>query len=93
MILFSDGVANQPNSESEARQYAIDQAKAAANQDIVIHTISFSSLADTNLLSEIAEIGHGVHCYVPGDNMEQYTQQLREVILNVSSIRPLALTK
>jgi Flp pilus assembly protein TadG len=93
MILFSDGVANQPNSESEARQYAIDQAKAAANQDIVIHTISFSSLADTNLMSEIAEIGHGVHCYVPGDNMEQYTQQLREVILNVSSIRPLALTK
>jgi Mg-chelatase subunit ChlD len=93
MIVFSDGVANEPGSEANARQYALDQAIAAAQQDIVIHTIAFSSLADTQLMAEIASIGHGVHCYVPGDDMNQYTQALQEVILNVSSIRPLALTK
>jgi Flp pilus assembly protein TadG len=93
MILFSDGVANEPGTDAEARQYAVDQATLASQEDIVIHCISFSSLADTALMAQIAQIGRGVHCYVPGDNMDQYTQQLRDVILNVSSIRPLALTK
>jgi len=93
MIVFSDGVATEPGSDSEARQYAIDQATLAAEEDIVIHTISFSSLSDPGLMAEIAAIGRGVHFHVQSDSVAEYTQQLQEVILNVSSIRPLALTK
>jgi hypothetical protein len=93
MIVFSDGVATEPGSESNARQYALDQATAAAAQDIVIHTISFSSLSDPELMAQIASIGNGVHLHVDNENVGQYTQELQEVILNVSSIRPLALTK
>jgi Flp pilus assembly protein TadG len=93
MIVFSDGVANEPGTEAQARQFALDQATTAAAQDIVIHTISFSSLADTTLMAQIAQIGRGVYFHVPSENVAQYTQQLRDVILNVSSIRPLALTQ
>jgi Flp pilus assembly protein TadG len=93
MIVFSDGVATDPGTNSEARQYAVDQATAAAGEDIVIHTISFSSLSDPALMAQIADIGRGVHFHIESENVAQYTQQLQEVILNVSSIRPLALTK
>jgi hypothetical protein len=93
MIVFSDGVATEPGTDAAARQYAIDQATAAAGEDIVIHTISFSSLSDPVLMAQIADIGRGVHFHIESDNVAQYTQQLQEVILNVSSIRPLALTK
>jgi hypothetical protein len=93
MIVFSDGVATEPGSDSAARQYAIDKATAAANQDIIIHTISFSDLADVALMAQIADIGHGVHVHVDNENVAQYTEALQEVLLSVSSIRPLALTK
>jgi Flp pilus assembly protein TadG len=93
IILFSDGAANEPGSDTQARQYALDQATAAANQNIIIHTISFSPLADTSLMSQIAAIGNGVHSYVASDDVATYTLQLQDVILNLASLRPLVLTK
>jgi hypothetical protein len=93
LILFSDGRANEPGTEAYARSYALDQARLTAEQDITIHTISFTSLADVALMSEIARIGKGVHYHVPAYDIDQYTEDLRRVLLTLSSIRPLVLSQ
>jgi hypothetical protein len=93
MIVFTDGLANEPGTEANARLYALAQARLAADADITIHTISFTSQADQSLMAEIAKIGKGVHFHVPGYDMAQYSRELERVLLTISSIRPLALTQ
>ena len=59
MILLSDGVANRPEPESYARQYAIEQAncsKILKGKGVRIYTIGLGSSQnlDENLLKQIA---------------------------------------
>lgn len=56
MIVFTDGIANRPTNETVATQFAIQKAQDAANQDITIHTITFSSEADSATMAQIADI-------------------------------------
>ena len=73
-----DGVADYTTSDNAAR-YALYQAKLAADQDIVIHTLCVGSGADTDLLEAIAKISGGYDIVVPaGTSNAAQTLLLRE---------------
>ncbi len=91
MVVFTDGLANRPGSTSYARQFALREAKEAAALDIVIHTITFTSEADQQLMAQIAEIGNGVHFHVPSYDVNQYRDELISVLTTISSMRPVLL--
>ncbi len=93
LIVLTDGLANEPGTEAQARAYTIQQARIAADQDITIHSISFTSGADQSLMAEIAKIGKGAHFHVASYDMDQYSRDLKNVLLTISSIRPLVLSK
>lgn len=60
-----DGVADYTTSD-RASQYALYQAKLAADQKIVVHTLCVGAGADTALLKAIAKISGGYDIVVPG---------------------------
>lgn len=93
MIVLTDGLANEPGTEAQARQFALAQARLAADQDITIHSISFTSLADQALMAEVAKIGNGVHFHVNSYDIAQYSRDLKRVLLTISSMRPLVLSQ
>ena len=73
-----DGTADYTTSNVNA-QYALYQAKLAADQDIVIHTLCVGSGADTALLKAIAKISGGYDIVVPaGTSTAAQTLLLRE---------------
>ena len=60
-----DGTADYTTSNT-AKRYALYQAKLAADQDIVVHTLCVGAGADTDLLKAIAKISGGYDIVVPG---------------------------
>lgn len=69
---------NYATSDTDA-QYALYQAKLAADQDIVIHTLCLGAGADTALLKAIAKISGGYDIVVPaGTSVTAQTLLLRE---------------
>ena len=60
----NDGTADYTTSNT-ASQYALYQAKLAADQDIVIHTLCVGAGADTELLKAISKISGGYDIVVP----------------------------
>jgi Mg-chelatase subunit ChlD len=69
MVLMSDGAANEPGGCgsagcTQAFQAAIDAAHQAANQDIIIHTITFGE-ANPGLMRDIAEATGGNNYVAP----------------------------
>ena len=69
------------------------QAQLAADEGMTIHTISFTDFADQSLMAQIAAIGGGVHFHVPNYTIEQYTADLQQVFLKLSSHRRAILTQ
>ena len=93
MVLMTDGEANRPSGNiTSDKNYAVQEAQYAADQDITIYTVSFGALSDQALMGQIATIGHGTHYHVEGYDVAQYTADLQQVFINISSNRPLALT-
>ena len=73
-----DGTADYTTSDT-ASQYALYQAKLAADQDIVIHTLCVGAGADTDLLKAIAKISGGYDIVVPaGTSVAAQELLLRE---------------
>ncbi|MEZ6033984.1 MAG: VWA domain-containing protein [Planctomycetaceae bacterium] len=73
-----DGTADY-TTNSRASQYALYQAKLAADQDIVIHTLCVGAGADTNLLEAISKISGGYDIVVPaGTSVTAQELLLRE---------------
>jgi len=73
-----NGTADYTTSDVNAR-YALYQAKLAADQDIVIHTLCLGAGADTALLKAIAKISGGYDIVVPaGTSVTAQTLLLRE---------------
>jgi Mg-chelatase subunit ChlD len=93
MVLMTDGLANVGSGGYSPSAYVIYQAQQAAAEGITIHTVSFTSDADEALMAQVAEIGKGMHFHVPNYNVEQYTEDLEEVFLTISSMRPLVLSE
>ncbi|MEZ6034264.1 MAG: vWA domain-containing protein [Planctomycetaceae bacterium] len=73
-----NGTADYTTSD-KASQYALYQAKLAADQDIVIHTLCVGAGADTALLRAIAKISGGYDIIVPaGTSVAAQELLLRE---------------
>ena len=80
MILMSDGLANTGPDP-------IFEANAAAQNGVVIHTVSFSDEADTTLMAQIATIGAGDHYHATN------ASQLEQAFENIARDVPTILTE
>ncbi|MBN1999673.1 VWA domain-containing protein, partial [candidate division KSB1 bacterium] len=69
IVLLSDGQATKPGyglpTNPTAINYAISQARNAANYNIRIYTVSLGNQTDINLMTQIATITGGRHHYAP----------------------------
>jgi Mg-chelatase subunit ChlD len=80
MILMTDGIHNLgPEPVLSARN--------AAKQDIVIHTITFSSDADIKRMQEVAAATGGQHFHAPD------AQELVRIFKLIASTLPVLLTE
>jgi Mg-chelatase subunit ChlD len=63
IVLLSDGKANRP--KGKAREYALEKAEAAADDEIKIYTIGLGSKPDEELLETIAITTGGEYNFAP----------------------------
>jgi len=89
MIVLTDGRANRP--PSNARGNVVQQTEHAVRDGVQIHCISLGSLADTELMEQVAEMGGGEHFYVPTDDISQYEEDLKAVFRTIGGKRPVRL--
>ncbi len=97
IMLMSDGVANTDeqgnflgDGSAASRQFAVDRAEQAADDHMVIHTVSVGYGVDRGLMQEIAAIGKGQEFYAVG-SPEEYTEQLEDIFRALGGKRPVAL--
>lgn len=92
MVLMTDGIANEPGSNSEARAAVITEANSAAANKIKIFTISLGALADTALMQQVADTTGGLHFNIPGgQTASAMSAQLNNAFREVASSRILKL--
>ena len=91
MILMTDGMANRPDNEEIAREVCIESATGTGANRIQIFTISLGSVADQELMAELAELGKGEHYHVPTLAISQYEEDLRQVFRTLGGRRPVRL--
>ncbi|MBN2446273.1 MAG: VWA domain-containing protein [Phycisphaerae bacterium] len=90
IVLMSDGCANVGGDSLGPEAYALAQAEYAADESMMIYTVSVGSGVDRGLMQEIAEIGNGVEFYASG-NPEEYTEELEEIFRSLGGRRPVVL--
>lgn len=81
---------NNPQSWSNAHDYARAMTKIAAHQNMRVYTISVGKGADRNLMKELAGYAHGSEFYASGDP-STYTDELRAIFQALGGERPVAL--
>lgn len=92
MVVMTDGLPNEPTSDTVAKAAVLTEANSAAAAKIKILTISLGAGADTSLMQQVADITGGVHFNVPGgSNIAAVRAQLQEVFRQIASSRPLKL--
>lgn len=92
MVLMTDGLPNEPTSDSVARAACITEANLAVANKIKILTISLGTGADTSLMQQIADITGGIHFNVPGGSSITAIQtQLDDVFKTIATSRLLKL--
>ncbi len=91
MVLMTDGLPNQYYNETtgscpigeysvpKSKEYAIQMAQRAKDNNIMIYSIGFGSDADTDLLQNIATITGGKYYYAPTGS------QLKEIYEAIAS--------
>ncbi len=80
MVLLTDGNANQGRPTIEA-------ANDAANQDIVIHTITFGAGANQNDMRDVAAATGGKHYHAPD------AESLRNIFREIALTLPVIFTQ
>ncbi|MBN1259755.1 MAG: VWA domain-containing protein [Anaerolineae bacterium] len=74
IVFLTDGLPNYPQCSDcrdhcpAAKQAALNQAQIAANNGIIIFTISLGSKADQALMQQIADLTGGQHYYAPSSD-------------------------
>ncbi len=91
IFLMTDGNPNRPSGDGTG--YAIQAAEHAISEGIQIYTISLGSGANQTLMSDIAEIGKGVHYHVPTLDISQCEEDLKNVFRTLGGKRPVRLIK
>lgn len=79
MVVLTDGRENRPRFSSRWAEAAA--AEAVAANDIVIHTITFSSAANQATMRNVARIGGGNHYHAP--TAERLEEIFREIALTL----------
>lgn len=98
MILLTDGVANigcetcTSYDPAGGRNYALEVAQQAADNEITIFAVSVGSGADQALMDQIAAIGGGEHFHAEGA-IEQYSDQLDQIFEVLGGARPVELIR
>jgi len=82
MVLMTDGIPNPATPQT-----VLDAAQAARNQAVTIHTVTFGTAADQNLMQQVATIGEGDHYHA--DN----AQDLRDIFREIGLTIPLTFTE
>ena len=90
MILLTDGLANRAPSGWNAREWALHNARLAAEEGFQIAAISVGQGADKDLMAQIADIGSGIHFHAQG-SIEEYTAQLEQAFLQIGLRRQVQL--
>lgn len=79
LLDYDDNGSADYTTSNQSAQYALYQAKLAADNDIVIHTLCVGAGADTALLKAIAKISGGYDIVVPaGSSTTAQVSLLRE---------------
>ena len=80
MIVMTDGVWN-------AGQHPVLSAESAADENITIHSITFSAGADQNTMQDVAEVGAGNHYHAP------HAEALADAFEEIAFTLPVILTE
>ncbi len=92
MVLMTDGLPNEPGTDSQAAAAVITEANAAAAAKIKILTVCVGAGADTSLLTQVATITGGTSYVVPGgSSIDTVRTQLQDVFRQIAASRPLKL--
>ena len=67
-------------------------AEVAAAQGIRIFAVSVGVDSDTDLMEEIADIGHGEHFHAEG-SIEEYSAELASIFQRLGGQRPVELIR
>jgi uncharacterized protein YegL len=89
MVVMTDGQVNRPTNV-DPRAFVIQQAESATAEKIDLVTVSFGAGADQALMSQVANIGQGVHFYVEA-GIEDSEADLRAVFFRIATRRPTLL--
>lgn len=92
IILMTDGIANVGGEGLGGPEYARHVAEEAADRGIRIFTVSVGAAADTELMQDIADIGHGEHFRASG-TIGEYSAALRRIFVTIGGRRPVALAE
>jgi hypothetical protein len=91
IVLMSDGEANVSDEGSYTpKDYAIYQAQLAADDGMMIYTVSVGYASDRPMMQEIAALGRGREFYAAG-SPEEYTEELQDIFRSLGGRRPVAL--
>ncbi len=94
LILMTDGQANRPGDDNDAKVYVLEQAQLCSDADIAILSLSVGSGADTTLMQQVADITGGAHFNIPGgQSVADYSAQLQDVFRQIAIDRPLELVR
>ncbi len=94
IVLMTDGVANEPGSTTNAKNYVRSEAAKCAANGFPVITISLGSGADTNLMQEVADMTGGIHFNIPGgSSVSDYEEPLKDAFREIAAHRPLKLVK
>jgi hypothetical protein len=92
MVVMTDGVANEPGTDAQARAAVITEANSAATNKIKIFTISLGASADTALMQQVADISGGLHFNIPGgQSASAMRTQLENAFREIARSRTLKL--
>ncbi|MGD9126268.1 MAG: VWA domain-containing protein [Planctomycetia bacterium] len=97
IVLMTDGQANTSSQSGlNGPQYALSEARKAADSGYPIMTISLGNGADKNLMQKIADTTEeGVHFNVPGmgSGVTDYESGLLDTFRKIADDHPLLLVK
>ncbi|MCP4251179.1 MAG: VWA domain-containing protein, partial [bacterium] len=94
IVMFTDGQANRDSNgnwnTSGAKDYALEQARRAADEGITIMSVSIGQDADQSIMQEIADLGYGLHFHAEG-SIEEYSEQLADIFTQIGGRRVVEL--
>ncbi|MFA5866275.1 MAG: vWA domain-containing protein [Phycisphaerae bacterium] len=91
IFIITDGNPTIPDPTSGATNAINSATTAAQSKGIQIYTITLGSDVDQSLMGQIADIGKGIHYHVPTLNIQQYSDDLKNVFRTLGGKRPVQL--